>query len=144
MRNYCLLMILLALCSRAHATDNAYSSVNGIDSGKITLYVFTGSDWCANCKRLEKNILTDSVFLSSIDSLKIAIVFIDFPQRKKQSQETIQNNTLLAERFDFNGTFPTLVLSSPTTSNFLSFYYKDENTLTFIRLIIAKSKLLHD
>ncbi len=51
---------------------------------KCILMVFSGSDWCTNCIRLEKNILQDTIFRNFIQS-NLLYMNIDFPQRKKQS-----------------------------------------------------------
>ena len=50
-------------------------------------------------------------FLKTMENHNISIEIIDFPQRKKQSPELIKRNESIAETFDFQGIFPTLVLS---------------------------------
>ena len=69
------------------------------------LYVFTGSDWCADCRRLKKNVLSDSVFIASMERNKIKIEIIDFPQRIKLSPEVVKHNEAVAETFGFQGIF---------------------------------------
>ena len=51
-------------------------------SGKKVLVIFSGSDWCLPCIRLEKNILTDSSFLQFARE-RLVMVEAGFPQRKK-------------------------------------------------------------
>lgn len=145
MRNLYLtiLILFIGISNNVKGLQSAHA-VNNYDSGKIVLYIFTGSDWCANCKRLEKNIFSDSIFIKTLDSLHISLNFVDFPQRKKQPIETKENNAILSEKFEFNGIFPTLILSSPLADKFLSFQYKDENTASLIQLVISKKTLLNE
>ena len=108
-----------------------------------TLYIFTGSDWCANCRRLEKNILSDSLFLKTIESNNIEIEIIDFPQRKKLSPEVIKRNESIAEIYNFQGVFPTLVLSQ-TKDNFEVLKYKNQAVAEFSELVVEKLKDLNE
>ena len=107
------------------------------------MYVFTGSDWCADCKRLEKNILSDSVFISSMELHKVQVEIIDFPQRKKLSAEVIKRNESIAETFGFQGIFPTLVLTQ-TRDNYEKLQYKNEKAAEFSEIIINKLKGLNE
>ena len=51
-----------------------------------TLLVFEGSDWCANCRRLNKKVLSTSEIQNFLDKKSIALQKVDFPQRKKTSR----------------------------------------------------------
>ncbi len=73
--------------------------------------VFEGSDWCTNCRQLEKDVLSQEAFTQFLTEKGIQLQKIDFPQRKKQSKEEKEANAELAERYQFNGTFPTMILS---------------------------------
>ena len=112
---------------------------------KSTLLVFEGSDWCGNCKRLKNNILQDSIFLHSLQKEQIKIELIDFPQRKKLSKETLEYNAAIAEKYDFQGIFPTLVLAGAYGDTYKIIYYNNENLAEFLALILAKQQtLLHE
>ncbi len=77
---------------------------------KIVL-LFTGSDWCPPCIKLEKNVLSKEVFK---DYAKEHFVMLkaDFPKRKKNRlpQEQIEKNFKLAERYNRKKVFPVLLV----------------------------------
>jgi thioredoxin-related protein len=72
---------------------------------KDTLLIFTGSDWCLPCMQLEKNILSDSLFIQFI-SHNIELIQADFPQKKKLEANEISRNEKLAELYNPKGLFP--------------------------------------
>ena len=75
-----------------------------------TLYVFEGSDWCTNCMRLEKEVLSDSGFQQFLERKHIVLHRVDFPQRKKLAPMQVATNDSLANVLKFEGNFPTLFL----------------------------------
>lgn len=78
---------------------------------KRQLIVFEGSDWCAKCIRLNREVLNDSSFIAFAQKENIDVIHVDFPQRKKLSTEVEKANTALAEKYRFQGSFPTLILT---------------------------------
>ncbi len=77
--------------------------------GKPMLLIFTGSDWCANCRYLEKMVLRDSVFVH-FASENTNLIIADFPQQNKQPDEIITRNDSLAFLYNKDGVYPKLVL----------------------------------
>lgn len=77
---------------------------------KVLLY-FSGSDWCAPCMKFKKTIIQDETFKSFADS-SLVIVNADFPRKKenKLSKELTEQNELLAEKYNPNGSFPLILL----------------------------------
>ena len=73
------------------------------------LIFFTGSDWCLPCMRLEKSILSDSLFIQ-YTTYSITFVHADFPQQKKLSADVIFRNEKLAELYNAKGVFPFIVV----------------------------------
>lgn len=90
------------------------------------LYVFEGSDWCTNCKRLDKNVLSQSAFQDFLQAQKIELVLVDFPQRKKLSKEQRETNEKIAEKFAFEGAYPTLVLEKTEGLAYTKLAYQNE------------------
>jgi len=88
-----------------------------------TLIIFEGSDWCANCWRLEKTVLQDTVFLKELERLDITIEKIDFPQKNRQPEKTRQYNNSIAEKYDFDGSFPGLVLTKKGANRYQKIRY---------------------
>ena len=81
---------------------------------KPVLLVFSGSDWCAPCIKLDQNIWASTPFKTHAKTA-YSLYKADFP-RKKQHQLApafIEQNQKLAERYNPKGHFPlVLVLNS--------------------------------
>ena len=75
------------------------------------LLVFSGSDWCAPCIKLDRNIWQSKTF---VDYAKDHLVLLraDFPRSKKNklSKEQMKKNEALAEKYNTRGFFPLVVL----------------------------------
>ena len=102
------------------------------------LLVFEGSDWCANCHRLEKNILSDSLFINQLGKNSIEVERIDFPQRKKLSKNIQSYNRAIAEKYEFDGVFPTLLLIKKNDDSFQKIAYQNQSVEEFLKLIQSK------
>lgn len=96
------------------------------------LIVFEGSDWCSRCLRLEKEILNDSLFLNQMQSGSIKIERIDFPQRKKLSDTTRLFNTTIAEKYAFDGSFPTIILARTDSFSYRKINYTNQSITQFL------------
>ncbi|MCB0574042.1 MAG: thioredoxin family protein [Saprospiraceae bacterium] len=101
------------------------------DTAKYVLLVFSGSDWCIPCIRLEKTLLSDSAFLQFAET-RLDIVRADFPQRKKLPPEQVRSNEALAERYNPEGIFPKLLLLGPDHAVMATLQWKDLDTPEFI------------
>ncbi|MDD3119274.1 MAG: thioredoxin family protein [Victivallales bacterium] len=75
---------------------------------KKVLLLFTGSDWCPACRRLEDNLLSSKEF-QDYAAGNLIPVKIDFPRQKKQLPIQRQLNEELAQKFGVEG-FPTMIL----------------------------------
>jgi thioredoxin-related protein len=78
---------------------------------KLILLVFSGSDWCAPCIKLEKKIWKSEQF-QELSEKSFVMIKADFPRRKnnKLSKEQQLHNDHLAENYNKNGSFPLVVL----------------------------------
>jgi thioredoxin-related protein len=81
------------------------------ENNKLILLNFSGSDWCAPCIKLKKEVLTTASFESYADK-KLVLVRADFPRLKKNQLETSQKaaNEALAAKYNPKGKFPLTVL----------------------------------
>ena len=102
------------------------------------LIIFEGSDWCANCIRLEQNVLSDPAFSSFVSKSNIITEHIDFPQRKTLDKTTRQYNAAVAEKYNFNGVFPTILLVETETDTVKKIVYRNETSEEFIALLTSK------
>ncbi len=78
---------------------------------KPLILVFSGSDWCPPCKRLDKNIWTSEKFIQ-FSSERYVLYKADFPRKKinKLPQEQLDQNKRLAERFNPKGHYPLVLV----------------------------------
>lgn len=78
---------------------------------KPIVLVFSGSDWCAPCIRLKRNILESEEFKSYASS-NYVLYNADFPRKKKnQLPEGLSSvNKTLAEKYNPKGYFPLVVV----------------------------------
>jgi protein disulfide-isomerase len=78
---------------------------------KPMLLLFTGSDWCGYCIKLEKSVLSSEEFTSYTNE-NYVLVKADFPRRKQQSETVKKQNQALARAYGIEG-FPTVIVVSP-------------------------------
>jgi thioredoxin-related protein len=104
------------------------------------LLIFTGSDWCPNCRRLDKNILRDSTFIHYAKD-RVVLEFVDFPQHKKLDTETIEKNRALAEKYHFQGIYPTILVLDEQGNKKGQIIYRNQRPAEFIdelKMILGK------
>lgn len=111
-------------------------------SEKYNLIVFEGSDWCANCIRLQKNILNDTAFTNYLIHIHIKLIKVDFPQNKKLTKEQKFNNAQIAEKYNFEGAFPTIIISRTDTLFFEKIYYLNQSVEEIKAVIQHKLQML--
>ena len=92
-------------------TDFEEALVEARNQDKNILVDFTGSDWCGWCIKLDKEVFSQDAFKQFADN-ELVLVKIDFPRRKQQSAEIINQNKKLYGKYDVLG-FPTILLLSP-------------------------------
>ena len=78
---------------------------------KKLLLVFSGSDWCIPCIRLEKEVWQDTVFLAYAKE-KLVLYRADFPKRKKNQlpQALKEKHDNLAAQYNPKGYFPWVIV----------------------------------
>ena len=78
------------------------------------LLVFSGSDWCAPCIRLDKSICQSSEFQDYAKD-HWTMLRADFPRKKANQLPEDQKikNAQLAEKYNKNGYFPLVLLLDP-------------------------------
>ena len=86
-----------------------------IAQNKKILLVFSGSDWCAPCIKLDKNVWKSDAFKKESEKSWI-LIKADFPKKKADllSPELTENNGKLAEKYNKEGNFPLVVLLDKT------------------------------
>ena len=79
-----------------------------LDTDKVLMVFFSGSDWCKPCIKLKKEILTTDEFTAFADA-NLVVYNADFPYRSKQDKALVTTNEALAEKYNPKGTFPKIV-----------------------------------
>ncbi|MBZ4676954.1 MAG: thiol-disulfide isomerase [Anaerophaga sp.] len=91
--------------------DLAEAQEEARGSDKNIILVFSGSDWCAPCIKLEREIWESEVFQQYAEAHYV-MVRADFPRRKenKLSEDQAAKNAKLAEKYNPQGYFPLVVV----------------------------------
>jgi thioredoxin-related protein len=99
------------LSAQEWRTDWDTAKVEAEQSNKKLILVFSGSDWCIPCIKLEKEIWENSSFIQYAEQHYV-LFRADFPKRKKNKlPETIQQlNDRLASEYNPKGYFPLVVV----------------------------------
>ncbi len=98
--------------------------------------VFSGSDWCAPCIKLDKMIWQSEEF-KAYSATKLIMQRADFP-RKKANQldaELIKQNEALAEIYNREGMFPLVVIMDATGKVLGKTSYKNVSPKEYIGLL---------
>ena len=81
------------------------------EENKNILLVFSGSDWCGPCIRLETEIWSSEAFMKYANE-NLVLLKADFPKKKanRLSAEQQGKNDQLAEKYNEQGAFPFVIL----------------------------------
>lgn len=108
-----LLLSSISLSVKAQDWHSDFEEVKKLATvqNKSILLVFKGSDWCAPCIKLDKNIFSSVEFVSNYKS-DFVLLEADFPRKKKNvlSKELQAQNNKLAEQYNKNGHFPLVLV----------------------------------
>jgi len=103
---------------------------------KKLLLVFSGSDWCIPCIRLEKEVWQDSAFLAYAKE-NIVLYRADFPKRKKNQIAPVlrAKHESLAAQYNPQGYFPWVVVFGIDKAVKGTFVYKKDPVSQYIKQI---------
>ncbi len=101
------ILIVTSLQAQKWETSFETAKKRASEEKRNILLVFSGSDWCIPCMKLEKEIWESPDFKKDADSHFI-LLRADFPKRKanKLSEEQQKENDHLAELYNKQGLFP--------------------------------------
>ena len=91
-------------------------------TSKPMLVLFTGSDWCSWCIKLENEILNRPEFAEMVRN-KFIFVKLDFPLNTKVPQDIAEKNKKLQVTYNVTG-FPTVLILDPNQRVISSLGYK--------------------
>lgn len=123
---------------------NSQNWVNDLDDAKKMaseknvpiILVFQGSDWCAPCIKLDKEIWSTQEFIEYANEHYVMLK-ADFPRKKKNALEKGQQekNNDLAEKYNKNGYFPFVVVLNNEGKVLNELGYKKSNPNDYIKLL---------
>lgn len=126
------------------ALGNAQTWVTNIEEAKALaakenkniLLVFSGSDWCAPCMKLEKVVWKSEEFKQEAES-KWILLRADFPKKKgnQLSAELTASNKKLAEKYNKGGNFPLVVMLDKTGKVIGMTGFKNVTAEEYIKMI---------
>lgn len=92
-------------------TDIASAKEAATQENKMILLNFSGSDWCAPCIKMKRDVFESEVFKQYAEE-NLVLLRADFPRLKKNqpAKEQVQHNEALAEKYNSLGKFPFTVL----------------------------------
>ncbi len=78
---------------------------------KAILILFTGSDWCPACIRMEKEVFSQPEF-KDYAARNLILVMVDFPKKYAQTTRVKKLNQELQKKYDAHS-YPTLIYLFP-------------------------------
>jgi thioredoxin-related protein len=108
---------------------------------KNILLVFSGSDWCGPCMKLDKVVWQSPDF--QMESNKSWVIYkADFPKKKANqlTPELTESNNKLAEKYNKNGSFPLVVLLDKKGKVIGMTGFKNISATEYIKLIHSLEK----
>ena len=108
---------------------------------KNILLVFSGSDWCAPCIKLDNVVWKSEVF--KMEAEKNWVIYkADFPKKKANQliPELTESNKKLAEKYNKNGSFPLVILLDKTGKVIGMTGFKNISATDYIQLIHSLEK----
>ena len=111
------------------------------EQNKNIVIVFSGSDWCAPCIKLDKNIWQSDVFKKE-SAKEWVIVKADFPRKKANElpKDQTEHNRKLAEKYNVEGSFPLVVVVDKTGKVIGKMGFKNVSPEEYIKMIHALEK----
>ena len=112
MKTFVAVLFFSVLTAPQWLTDFSAAQSEAQHQHKFILINFSGSDWCAPCIKMKKEVFETASF-DSLATEKLILVRADFPRSSKNQlpKDQIKRNELLAEKYNPNGKFPYTVLT---------------------------------
>ncbi len=106
------------------------------ESQNNIILVFSGSDWCAPCIKLDKTVWQSKEFQSYANDHWV-LLRADFPRKKNNRLSDQQSalNAILAEKYNKNGHFPLVVIIDPVGNILGQAGYKNVSPKEYIALL---------
>jgi len=106
-----MLLVVASAYSQNWKSDFEDAKATAAKENKNIVLVFSGSDWCAPCIKLDKVVWQSEEFKKEAEKNWVTYK-ADFPKKKANqlAPELTEANKKLAEKYNKNGSFPLVVL----------------------------------
>ena len=134
---------LASAATKGWTSDFEAAKAQAKKEGKALLVEFTGSDWCPPCKKLHKEVFSQSDFVKKA-SEDFVLVELDFPRKTKIDAKLKEQNEKLAEKYKVRG-FPTVLLMDANGKVFKQAGYQAGGVKPYLAMIdkSLKAKKFH-
>lgn len=142
-KRFLLLFLLLSSIGFAQNWQTNFddAKAQALKENKNILLVFSGSDWCAPCIRLDNVVWKSEAFKNESDKNWV-IYKADFPKKKTNqlTAEQSENNKKLAEKYNRNGSFPLVILLNKNEELIGMTGFKNISASDYIQLLHSLEK----
>lgn len=122
-------------------TDFEQAKKIATDLDKNIIIVFSGSDWCAPCIKLDKNIWQSESFKNEA-AKDWVLIKANFPRKKANelSKEQTEHNRKLADKYNIEGSFPLVVILDKNGKLLGKMGFKNVSPEEYIKMIHVLEK----
>lgn len=133
-----ILFLVISQCAIAQEWITNVEAARKIaqEEDKMIVLVFQGSDWCAPCIKLDREVWSTNTFKTYAKEHYVMLQ-ADFPRKKKNAlPESLTNaNAQLAEMYNPNGIFPFVVVLDKTGKVLGQTSYKKTTPTEYIKTL---------
>ncbi|WP_273568961.1 thioredoxin family protein [Maribacter halichondriae] len=133
-------MTTTGLVAQNWRTDFSTAKKLAAEEDKTIVLVFQGSDWCAPCIKLDREVWSTNTFKEYAKD-HFVMVQADFPRKKKNdlSEEQQAANKKLAEQYNKRGIFPFVVVMDKEGNVLGETSYQKATPEEYIKLLTSFS-----
>jgi thioredoxin-related protein len=146
MKKVIVALLVMVVCASTTMAQEWQTDINvakeiASKESKPIILVFQGSDWCAPCIKLDREIWSTDTFKKYAKENYIMLK-ADFPRRKKNALSEVQTkaNALLAEKYNKQGFFPFVVVLDSNGKVLGESSYKKTTPENYIKELNAFTK----
>ncbi len=120
-------------------TDLSKAKEIAVEKDQNIILVFSGSDWCAPCIKLEQEIFSSEEFKTYAKD-NYVMLKADFPRKKKNklSEEQQAKNAALADKYNSRGFFPLVLVLDAKGNIVRKTAYKKVTPKEYIEILNGK------
>jgi thioredoxin-related protein len=138
------LLMIFTSClgySQNWKTNFEEAKSQAMNENKYILLVFSGSDWCTPCIKLDKTVWQSDEFKKESES-KWVIYRADFPKKKVNQLDSAltESNKKLAAQYNAEGYFPLVLLLDKKGTVLGIDGYKNISAAAYVQLIHSFEK----